>query len=587
MYDNEDIDELYNFYRQRSEQLPIKIPAGVRDSSSCGPNPQGQAENFSATTWLSPVQRPVEADPLVLWTRQEAVAALKRAQPLDPTSSGKEKAQTPKLRLPFVLRTQSGKMVLNLKFKDRVSYARDVDQGKKLVARLIRSSWSHDNILEGLKTVGPLLRLCSASYKAHVWLGDILENLRAQCRPKLVAFLEVNPGFKVHGKRIPFTRRVKPKENNSGGRNGGARSSQGEQVRLVFVFRAADTDACTPVKQLRFDPEEAEMCEEEQEEEQGSEGEKERAGTDYDDDDDEYSETMRLAEQTYPTLPNARLCWLGDTGADDLSRDLQRLLNSATELCRYDKTFSSTQKHVHPHIEKFAQDLAKLQLSAETNGLNRDDLDNGGAQFGHGKLGLTELAETREYLANWPNWSIRDVVTRRWNCIAAIARDEFAHVRRKGKATARNGDDGQTLAKVKVGYIFRAAMVPTVQDVMKTVEQALDEHKKETRGEVESESATTSSNTSRSKRPAGATGAGSSVAKKRAKLTDDATLQQLPSAIPDQINKTIATPLAKKHGRGNLPKHASPKTVATQPVSKTLGRLRVPASDTEYYGQSH
>ncbi|KDE02915.1 hypothetical protein MVLG_06561 [Microbotryum lychnidis-dioicae p1A1 Lamole] len=159
------------------------------------------------------------------------------------------------------------------------------------------------------------------------------------------------------------------------------------------------------------------MCEEEQEEEQGSEGEKERAGTDYDNDDDEYSETMRLAEQTYPTLPNApavptRLCWLGDTGADDLSRDLQRLLNSATELCRYDKTFSSTQKHVHPHSEIFAQDLAKLQLSAETNGLNQDDLDNGGAQFGHGKLGLTELAETREYLANWPNWSIRDVVTR-------------------------------------------------------------------------------------------------------------------------------------------------------------------------------
>ncbi|SGY53360.1 BQ5605_C006g03751 [Microbotryum silenes-dioicae] len=378
------------------------------------------------------------------------------AQPLDPTSSGKEKAQTPKLRLPFVLRTQSGKMVLDLKFKDRVSYARDVDQGKKLVARLIRSSWSHDSvncrtlfldklqkeyhnslfapaikILEGLKTVGPLLRLCSASYKAYVWLGDILENLRAQYRPKLVAFLEVNPGFKVHGKRIPFTRRVKPKENNSGGRNGGARSSQGEQVRLVFVFRAADTDACTPVQQLRFDPEEAEMCEEEQEEEQGSEGEKERAGTDYDDDDDEYSETMRLAEQTYPTLPNApalptRLCWLGDTGADDLSRDLQRLLNSATELCRYDKTFSSTQKHVHPHIKIFAQDLAKLQLSAETNGLNRDDLDNGGAQFGHGKLGLTELAETREHLANWPNWSVREVVTRLWNCIAAIARDEFA-----------------------------------------------------------------------------------------------------------------------------------------------------------------
>ncbi|KDE02383.1 hypothetical protein MVLG_07056 [Microbotryum lychnidis-dioicae p1A1 Lamole] len=117
-------------------------------------------------------------------------------------------------------------------------------------------------------------------------------------------------------------------------------------------------------------------------------------------------------------------------------------------------------------------------------------------------------------------------------------------------------------------------MVSTVQDLMKTVEQVLDEHKKETRGEVESESATTSSNPSRSKRPAGATGAGFSVAKKKAKFTDDATLQQLPSATPDQINKTIATPLAKKHGRGNLPKHASPKTVATQPAivgSEKLG----------------
>ncbi|SGZ28040.1 BQ5605_C026g10259 [Microbotryum silenes-dioicae] len=426
---------------------------------------------------------------------------------------------------------------------------------------LTLSERASKKILEGLKTVGPLLRLCSASYKALVWLGDILENLRAQYRTELVAFLKANPGFKVHGKRISFTRRAKPKENNSGGRNGGARSSQGEQVRLVFVFRAADTDACTPVQQGRFDPEETEMCEEEQ----GSEGEKERAGTDYD---DEYSATARLAEQTYPTLPNARLCWLGDTGANDLSCDLQRLLNSATELCRYDKTFLSTQKHVHPHIKKFAQDLAKLQLSAETNGLNQHDLDNGGAQIGHGKLGLTELAETREDLANWPNWSIWDVVTRLWNCIAAIARDEFAHVRRKGKATGRNGDNGQTLTKVKVGYIFRAAMVPTVQDLMKMVEQALDEHKKETRGEVESELATTSSNV----------------------ITDDATLQQLASATPDQINKTIATPLAKKHGRGNLPKHAkhaSPKTVATQPVSKTLGRLRVPTSDTEYYGQSH
>ncbi|SGZ29597.1 BQ5605_C051g12550 [Microbotryum silenes-dioicae] len=212
---------------------------------------------------------------------------------------------------------------------------------------------------------------------------------------------------------------------------------------------------------------------------------------------------------------------------------------------------------------------------------------NGGAQFGHGKLGLIEPAETREDLANWPNWSIWDIVTRLWNCIAASARDKFAHVRRKGKATGRNGDDGQTLAKVKVGYIFRAAMVLTVQDLMKTVKQALDKHKKETCGEVESELATMRSNPSRSKCPAGATGAGCSVAKKRAKFTDDATLQQLASATPDQINKTIATPLAKKHGRGNLPKHASPKTVATQPVSKTLGRLRVPTSDTEYYGQSH
>ncbi|SGY81724.1 BQ5605_C009g05519 [Microbotryum silenes-dioicae] len=139
----------------------------------------------------------------------------------------------------------------NPEFNDRLSYVRDVDEGKKLVARrLIRSSWSHDSVdcrkllldkvkkehhnslytpafksLEELETVGPLPRLCSGSYKALVWLrvGNNFENLRAQYRKELAAFLEANPGFKAHNKRVRFTRTPKPKENNSRGRNGGAR----------------------------------------------------------------------------------------------------------------------------------------------------------------------------------------------------------------------------------------------------------------------------------------------------------------------------------------------------------------------------
>ncbi|SCZ88572.1 BZ3500_MvSof-1268-A1-R1_Chr10-2g03004 [Microbotryum saponariae] len=77
-----------------------------------------------------------------------------------------------------------------------------VREERLLDSRLIRLSWSDDPVncrtlffdrlekehhnsryaraiknLEELETVGPLLPLCSASYKALVWLGDILENL--------------------------------------------------------------------------------------------------------------------------------------------------------------------------------------------------------------------------------------------------------------------------------------------------------------------------------------------------------------------------------------------------------------------------
>ncbi|SCZ96725.1 BZ3500_MvSof-1268-A1-R1_Chr4-1g06658 [Microbotryum saponariae] len=37
-------------------------------------------------------------------------------------------------------------MVLEHEFEDRLSYVRDVDEGRTLVVRLIRSSWSHDSL---------------------------------------------------------------------------------------------------------------------------------------------------------------------------------------------------------------------------------------------------------------------------------------------------------------------------------------------------------------------------------------------------------------------------------------------------------
>ncbi|SCZ99546.1 BZ3500_MvSof-1268-A1-R1_Chr3-1g06085 [Microbotryum saponariae] len=520
------------------------------------------AQQGSNSSLFTLRRRPPHVKAVVLWTREEANA--EKSANIDDT--GIAPKARPKLRLDFILRNEDGEMILKVLSPKRALYESDLRQGRRVVTRFIQSKWEDDtidvrslylkhlqsgyftsifapaiSILESLEHVGPFLGLCSCSYKAVIWLGEILEGIRNVHQNEIVQYLANNPKFQHPGRKPSFK---KFNKQGAGNANKSIRASSNQQETKDDGW--ADTS-------------------DGEDEDQG--GDKEDSGDDDQETDDEcYNEARRLADEAYPTVTRAtavpkRLNKVGDSSAGALGDDMVKLFALANQLATHDRRFAAGKAHTEPEIVAFLDRLAQFQKDVELHGIDRDDEDNGGIRLGHNRLGFGALAELKRNIEKWTQWTIEDVLVKVWNCAATIARNNFVYeTSRKGKGSLE-GKGANASPQVVVGYVIDTVMWDIVLTLTLTIEASLKRYE----GKGKGRHAGSEEEAGVEEVAIGATGHGEAVVgskrvssaleaaprappAKKSKLTLDATLQELGSAMVGQLSRKMAVDLAKKLG---------------------------------------
>ncbi|SGY54320.1 BQ5605_C006g03865 [Microbotryum silenes-dioicae] len=420
------------------------------------------AQQGSNSSLFTLRRRPPHVKAAVLWTREEANA--EKSANIDDT--GIVPKAKPKLRLDFILRSEDGEMILKVPNPKRHLYESDLRQGRKSVTSFIRSKWEDNtidvrslylkhlqsgyftsifapaiSILESLEHVGPFLGLCSCSYKAVIWLGEILEGIRNVHQNEIAQYIANNPKFQHAGRKPAFK---KSNKQGAGTANKSIRASSNQQETMDDGW--ADTS-------------------DGDDNDQG--GNKEDSEDDDQEIDDEcYNEARRLAGEAYPMVMRERLNKVGDSIAGALGDDMVKLFALANQLATHNCRFAAGKAHTEPEIVAFFDRLAQFEKDVELPGIDRDDEDNGGIQLGHNRLGFSALADMKQNIEKWTQWTIENVLVK---------------TSRKGKGSLE-GKGANASPQVVVGYVIDTVMWDIVLTLTLAIQASLKRYEGKGKG---------------------------------------------------------------------------------------------------------